>query len=65
MADRPAALRQEALECSRSEMTVLEVAASLAARCAVQLGSVVQTVGEDELRLILRALQETAYGDAR
>ncbi|WP_159032903.1 hypothetical protein [Streptomyces fodineus] len=46
-------------------MTVLEVAASLVARCAVQPGPVLQTVGGDELRLIVRALQETAYGHAR
>lgn len=58
MLDRPWVLK-----CSRSEMAMLEVAASLVSRCAVQLGAVVQAVDEDELRLILRALQETAYGD--
>ncbi|WP_018569499.1 hypothetical protein [Streptomyces sp. PsTaAH-124] len=55
---RPCALR-----CSHSELIMLEVAASLASRCAVQLGAVVQAVDEDEFRLILRALQETAYGE--
>jgi hypothetical protein len=55
--------RPGALKCSRSEMAMLEVAASLVSRCAVQLGAVVQAVDEDEFRLILRALQETAYGD--
>ncbi|MCX4481818.1 hypothetical protein OOK44_36185 [Streptomyces cellulosae] len=55
--------RPGALKCSRSEMVMLEVAASLVRRCAVQIGSVVQAVDNDEFRLILRALQETAYGD--
>ncbi|MGW4186244.1 hypothetical protein ACWEK2_29245 [Streptomyces albidoflavus] len=52
------------IQASRSEMAVLEVAASLVRRCGVQLGSVVEAVDEDEFRLILRALQESAYGDA-
>ncbi|MFI7020150.1 hypothetical protein [Streptomyces sp. NPDC050164] len=55
--------RPGALKCSRSEMAMLEVAASLVSRCAVQLGEVVQAVDESELRLVLRALQETAYGE--
>ncbi|MER8001621.1 hypothetical protein [Streptomyces sp. NPDC095613] len=53
-----------ALQCSRSEMVMLEVATSLVSRRAVQLGAVVQAVDESELRLILRALEEAAYGDA-
>ncbi|MFD8992267.1 hypothetical protein ACFVZ4_30000 [Streptomyces goshikiensis] len=57
--------RPGSLKCSSSEMAVLEVAASLVSRRAVQLGEVVQVVSETELRLILRALEETAYGDAR
>jgi hypothetical protein len=57
--------RPGALKCSRSEMAVLEGAASLVSRCAVQLGEVVRVVDETELRLILRALEETAYGEAR
>ncbi|MGW3200064.1 hypothetical protein ACWDBD_36970 [Streptomyces sp. NPDC001118] len=59
MLDRPGALK-----ASRSEMAMLEVAASLVRRCAVQLGTVVQAVDEHEFRLILQALQEAAYGDA-
>ncbi|MFD3700712.1 hypothetical protein ACFWUZ_32050 [Streptomyces sp. NPDC058646] len=57
--------RPGALKCSSSEMAVLEIAASLVSRCAVQLGEVVRVVNEKELRLILRALEETAYGDGR
>ncbi|SEE59936.1 hypothetical protein SAMN04490357_7720 [Streptomyces misionensis] len=60
MLDRPWVLRS-----SHSEMAMLEVAASLVRRCAVQLGSVVQAVDDDEFRLILRALREAAYGDVR
>ncbi|MYX48524.1 hypothetical protein [Streptomyces sp. SID8385] len=52
------------IQASHSEMAVLEVAASLVRRCGVQLGSVVEAVDEDEFQLILRALQESAYGDA-
>ncbi|MEU7354462.1 hypothetical protein ABZ663_29470 [Streptomyces albidoflavus] len=52
------------IQASRSEMAVLEVAASLVRRCGVQLGSVVEAVDEDEFQLILRALQESAHGDA-
>ncbi|SEB31393.1 hypothetical protein SAMN04490357_0156 [Streptomyces misionensis] len=52
-----------ALKSSRSEMAVLEVAASLVRRCGVQLGAVVQDVDDNEFRLILRALEEAAYGD--
>ncbi|MFC6370555.1 hypothetical protein, partial [Nonomuraea thailandensis] len=51
------------IQASRSEMAVLEVAASLVRRCGVQLGAVVEAVDENEFRLILRALQETVYGD--
>ncbi|MER8003932.1 hypothetical protein [Streptomyces sp. NPDC095613] len=53
-----------ALNCSRSEMAMLEVAESLVSRRAVQLGAVVQVVDESELRLILRALEEAAHSDA-
>ncbi|WP_071330921.1 hypothetical protein [Streptomyces sampsonii] len=52
------------IQASRSEMAVLEVAASLVRRCGVQLGSVVEAVDEGEFQLILRALQESAHGDA-
>jgi hypothetical protein len=57
--------RPGALKCSRSEMAVLEVAASLVTRCAVQLGQVLQAVDEAELRLILRAIEEAALGETR
>ncbi|WP_411146625.1 hypothetical protein [Streptomyces sp. x-80] len=56
--------RPGALKCSRSEMAVLEAAASLVSRCVVQLGAVVQAADEEELRLILRAVEEAAYGEA-
>ncbi|GGZ84149.1 hypothetical protein [Streptomyces rubiginosohelvolus] len=57
--------RPGALKCSRSEMAVLEVAASLVSRCAVQLGEVVRAVDETEMWLILQALEKTAFGDVR
>ncbi|WP_310726208.1 hypothetical protein [Streptomyces sp. N2A] len=48
---------------SSSELAVLKVAASLVSRCGVQLGTVVQVVDDRELRLILRAIGEAAYGE--
>lgn len=51
------------IQASRSEMAVLEVAASLVRRCGVQLGSVVDAVDGGEFQLILGALQ-SAHGDA-
>ncbi|MET7904620.1 hypothetical protein ABZS86_25410 [Streptomyces sp. NPDC005355] len=57
--------RPGALKSSTSEWVVLEVAASLVSSCAVQLGDVVQALPEDEVRLILRALEEAGLGDAR
>ncbi|MEU2078584.1 hypothetical protein [Streptomyces sp. NPDC013489] len=58
MLSRPAVFRS-----SRSELAVLEVAASLVTRCGVQLGQVLQAVDEKEFRAILRALQEATYGE--
>ncbi|WP_406424170.1 hypothetical protein OH809_03335 [Streptomyces sp. NBC_00873] len=49
---------------SRSEVAVLEIAASLVGECAVQLREVIHAVDRCEFRLILRALEEAAYGDA-
>ena len=60
MLSRPGVLR-----FSTSEWAVLEVAVSLVSSCAVQLGDVVQAVSEDDVRLILGALEEAAFGDAR
>ncbi|MFH9871625.1 hypothetical protein ACH4NT_36810 [Streptomyces lydicus] len=51
------------LKSSSSELAVLKVAASLVSRCGVQLGTVVQAVDDRELRLILRAIGEAAYGE--
>ncbi|MER6913985.1 hypothetical protein ABT354_20120 [Streptomyces sp. NPDC000594] len=48
---------------SSSELAVLEVAASLVNRCGVQLGQVIRAVDDSEFRLVLRAMQEAAYGD--
>lgn len=50
---------------SRRELAVREAVASLVSRCGVQLGTVAQAVDDHEVQLILRALQETAYGEAR
>lgn len=47
---------------SRSEVAVLEVAASLVGGCAVQLRQVVEALDEAELRLVLHAVQEAADG---
>ncbi|MFB7852781.1 hypothetical protein ACFC34_38005 [Streptomyces sp. NPDC056053] len=57
--------RPSAFKSSTSEMAVLETAASLVSRCPVQLGEVIRAVDESELRLILRALEEAAYGEER
>lgn len=57
--------RPSAFKCSSSEMAVLETAASLVSRCPVQLGEVIRAVDESELRLILRAMEEAAYGEER
>jgi len=57
--------RPSAFNGSSSELAVLEVAASLVTRCAVQLGQVIRAVDDTEFRLILRALEDAAYGDAR
>ncbi|MGW8730548.1 hypothetical protein ACWGNF_31480 [Streptomyces sp. NPDC055808] len=57
--------RPSAFKSSTSEMAVLETAASLVSRCPVQLGEVIRAVDEKELRLILKAVEEAAYGDAR
>ncbi|MDX3025386.1 hypothetical protein [Streptomyces acidiscabies] len=57
--------RPSAFNGSSSELAVLEVAASLVTRCVVQLGQVIRAVDDTEFRLILRALQEAAYGEAR
>ncbi|MEE4597418.1 hypothetical protein V2J94_37020 [Streptomyces sp. DSM 41524] len=54
-----------ALTSSTSEWTMLEIAVSLAASYEVQLGDLVQGVSEDEVRMILRALEQAAFGDAR
>lgn len=59
MVDQPWVFR-----CSDSELAMLKFAASLVGRCGVQLQRVVQAVDETELRLILRALEEAAYGDS-
>ncbi|THA51442.1 hypothetical protein [Streptomyces sp. A1136] len=47
---------------SRSEVAVLEVAASLVGGCAVRLRQVVEALDEAELRLVLRAVEEAADG---
>ena len=52
------ATSRHALKASASEMAMLEVAASLMARCGVQLGTVLRVVDDTELRLIRRALDE-------
>ncbi|MET7534602.1 hypothetical protein [Streptomyces goshikiensis] len=49
---------------SGSEVTVLEFAVSLAGDCAVNLRQVVHAVDDSEFKLLQRALQEAAYGDA-
>ncbi|MYR41275.1 hypothetical protein [Streptomyces sp. SID5910] len=57
--------RPSAFKSSTSEMAMLETAASLVSRCPVQLGEVIRVVDENELRLILRAVEEAAYGEER
>ncbi|RNG27763.1 hypothetical protein [Streptomyces botrytidirepellens] len=57
--------RPGVLKSSTSEWIVLQTAVSLAGSYAVQLGDVVQGVSEDEVRMIQRALEEAAFGDAR
>ncbi|MGW7104388.1 hypothetical protein [Streptomyces sp. NPDC054838] len=47
---------------SRSEVAVLEVAASLVGGGAVQLRQVIEALDEAELRLVLRAMEEAAHG---
>jgi hypothetical protein len=48
---------------SGSEVAVLEFAASLVGSGAVQLQRVILAVDEEELRLLVRALEEAAYGE--
>ncbi|QNA75381.1 hypothetical protein C8250_028950 [Streptomyces sp. So13.3] len=50
---------------SRSELAVLEIAASLVSRCAVQLGQAIGALDDAEFRLILRAIEDAASGEAR
>ncbi|GHB51001.1 hypothetical protein GCM10010347_20900 [Streptomyces cirratus] len=47
---------------SRSEVAVLEVAASLVGGCSVQLRQVIEALDEAQLRLVLRAMEEAASG---
>ncbi|MEV6357931.1 hypothetical protein [Streptomyces hydrogenans] len=54
-----------ALKASASEMAMLEVATSLAGAHRVQLRKAVDVVSAGELRLILRAMEEAAYGEVR
>ncbi|WP_329192419.1 MULTISPECIES: hypothetical protein [unclassified Streptomyces] len=49
---------------SRSEVAVLEVAASLVGGCAVQLRQVIEALDGAEFRLVLRAMEEAASGSA-
>ncbi|WP_412075613.1 hypothetical protein ACLF6K_06785 [Streptomyces xanthophaeus] len=58
--------RPSAFKSSISEQAVLEAAASLVTRCPVQLGRAIRrNVDGAEFRLILKAMQEAAYGEAR
>ncbi|MBT2509416.1 hypothetical protein J7I98_26755 [Streptomyces sp. ISL-98] len=50
---------------SSSEVAVPEFAASLVGSGAVQLQQVIQAVDEGEFRLLVRALEEAAYGERR
>jgi hypothetical protein len=50
---------------SRSQAAMLEFAASLVNRCPVQLGQVSHAVDDAEFQLLLRAMEEAAYGDPR
>ncbi|GAA1504003.1 hypothetical protein GCM10009730_03560 [Streptomyces albidochromogenes] len=52
-------------DASRSQVAVVEFAASLVNRCPVQLGQVSGAVDDAEFQLLLRALEEATYGDAR
>ncbi|MER7577906.1 hypothetical protein [Streptomyces sp. NPDC126514] len=47
---------------SSSEVAVLEFAASLVGSGAVQLQQIIQAVDGEEFRLLVRALEEAAYG---
>ncbi|MEV6686551.1 hypothetical protein AB0N28_14585 [Streptomyces sp. NPDC051130] len=47
---------------SRSEVAVLEVAASLVGGCAVRLRQVIEALDGAEFRLVLRAMEEAASG---
>ncbi|KOT80901.1 hypothetical protein ADK70_26965 [Streptomyces rimosus subsp. pseudoverticillatus] len=60
------ALTHTPLVGSRSELTVLSIASSLADGTPIELREVLAPLDEGELRLVLRALQEAVYGeDAR
>ncbi|MBT2542686.1 hypothetical protein J7E99_18680 [Streptomyces sp. ISL-44] len=56
--------RPSMFKASSSELAVLQVAVSLMSRCPVQLGDVTRAVEDKEFRLILRAQEEAACGDA-
>ncbi|MEV5598883.1 hypothetical protein [Streptomyces sp. NPDC052496] len=48
---------------SRSELAVLSIASSLAGGTPIELREVLAPLDGEELRLVLRALQEAVYGE--
>ncbi|WP_158716907.1 hypothetical protein [Streptomyces rimosus] len=52
-----------ALPCSSSELAMLEVATSMATRYRLPLAEVIHAVDHREYRLILKALEEAAFGE--